>query len=218
MLFIGGSMDSSPLWKDGVPKRLNVYRNTVHGNCYDTLDSDFPLTMKQFPDDEWFDLCEKYFSKYPPAYWELNHCVLTFPKFLKSQKVAPWIVELAEYELTDLTTFIHTAVPAKGAGVTNPTVSARVFHHHIYDWVEQGAPADNPPPAKPEVLIFYRDTDHVCHIRKADPLMLLMIDHFRAPGMVLDQLEPVRAKLLPQNTAPLERVFEELTQTDIILL
>jgi hypothetical protein len=218
LLFIGGSTESSPFWKEGPPARLQVYRNTVHGNAYDTLDSDYPLTMKQFSDDTWFELSEKYFSKNPPAMWELNHCILTFPKFLKSQKVKPWIVELAEYELTDLLTFIHLGVTKKNAGVTNPTVSVRVFHYQIFDWVQALAPADKPPLAKPEVLVFYRDTDHVCHVRKADPLMLLMIEHFRTAGADLDHLEAAREKLLPQNSVPLERVFAELTQSDIILL
>jgi hypothetical protein len=189
----------------------------VHGNAYDTLDSDFPLTMKQFSGDEWFDLSEKYFSKYPPDYWELNNCVLSFPKFLKSQKVKPFIAELAEYELTDLLTFIHTATPQKGAGRTNPTMATRVFQYQIFNWVGLKCPSQQPPKQKPEVLVFHRDTRNICHVRVAEPLALLILDHFQKPGAELDDLEPIRFKLLPQNDVPLDHVLAELKEDELVL-
>ena len=45
--------------------------------------------------------------------------------------------------------------------------------------------------------------------RKADPLALLMVDHFRTPGAELEALEPVRAKLLPDSTVDLQRVLDD---------
>ncbi len=216
ILFIGGDAEKSRFWEEGLPKRLQVYRNTVHGNAYDTLDSDYKLTKKQFSEDDWFNLSQKYFSKNPPDYWELNNCVLTFPKFLKAQKVKPYIVELAEYELTDLKTFIHTAVPAKGTGRTNPTMATRVFQYQIFDWTVAQCPPQSPPAQKPEVLVFHRDMKHECHIRKADPLELLMLDHFSKKEAHLCDLEKIREELLPQNDVPLNRVLEELTTAGLI--
>src|SRR5436305_111370 len=84
LLFIGGQADGpSRFWKDGLPARLQVYRNTVHGNAYDTLDADYPLTQKQFSEKDWFELEKAYFAAHPPSFFELNHCVLSFPKFLQ---------------------------------------------------------------------------------------------------------------------------------------
>jgi hypothetical protein len=83
--------------------------------------------------------------------------------------------------------------------------------------VDAGAPAQKPPPQKPEVLLFYRDSKNTCHIREADPLMLLLIDHFRTPGARLEDLEPTRRKLLPGNAVPLERVLAKLQKAEIIL-
>jgi len=218
ILSVGSEVKESHLWKEGLPARLQVYRNTVHGNAYDTLASDYPLTQKQFTEDEWFDVSVEFFKKNPPAFWELNGCVTGFPKFLKKKKVKTFISELAEYEITDLQAFIHTGIVKKGLGQTNPTVLTRVFQHQILQWVINEAPSTNPPPQKPEVLVFYRNAKHEGHIRRADPLLLLLLDHFSIPGACLEAAEPKRAKLLPQNKVPLERVLNELVDKDLILL
>lgn len=218
LLPIGWTQKRSQFWGDNFPARLQVYRNTVHGNCYDTLDSDFPLTQKQFCDHEWFDLSQEFFIKYPPQSWELNNCILSFPKFLKAKKVKSHVVELAEYELADLQAFIDAAEVKSEMGVTNPTVRVRVFQHQIYDWVSDGVPSEKPPKQKPEVLVFYRNTNHDCFIRKAEPLMLMIIDHFRKPGADLCDLEPLRRQLLPNNNVELQTVLDILINKDIILL
>jgi hypothetical protein len=217
LLPVGGTEEKSRFWKEGLPARLQVYRNTIHGNCTDTLDADYPLTKKQFSENDWFDLSRDFFTKYPPSAWELNKCIVSFPKFLKQKKTKPHVVELARYELTDLQTFIHTSVVKKGWGVTNPTVTVQVFQHQIYDWVHAQCPPHKPPLQKTEVLVFYRDTHHDCYVRKADPLMLLILDHFRTPKAQLAALEPAREKLLPGNSVDLNRVLNELVQNDMVL-
>ena len=128
-----------------------------------------------------------------------------------------YLVELAEYELTDLKTFIHTAVPVKGTGQTNPTMATRVFQYQIFDWTVEKCPGNLSPAQKPEVLVFHRDTHHDCRVRKADPLELLLLDHFSKPGAHLCDLEKTRAKLLPQNDVPLDRVLKDLSAVDLIL-
>ncbi len=217
ILFIGSNKKASKFWKEGLPKRLQVYRNTVHGNAYDTLDSDFKLTKKQFSGDEWLSLSEKFFSRNSPDHWELNNCIVSFPKFLKSQKVKPFLVELAEYELADLSTFISTEVVKKGGQKTNPTVAIRVFDHQIFDWTLEECPADSPPGPSGEVLVFYRDSKHNGHVRRGDPLELLLIDHFKKDGATLKDVESVRKKILPGNKVPLSRVLEVLKRLDVIL-
>src|SRR5438552_11653689 len=92
----------SNLWKEGVPERLNVYRNNTRTNWTDTLDHDFPLTRKQFTQDEWIALRERYFIKHPPAHWELNTSISPFVRFLNAQKIKPYVKELADYEWHDL--------------------------------------------------------------------------------------------------------------------
>jgi len=208
---------SSRLWKDGVPDRLDVYRNNTRSNWTDTLDHDFPLTRKQFSEEEWHTLRKRYFIKHPPQHWELNTSMTPFTKFLASQKVKPFVKELADYEWHDLQVFIDRSVIRRGSGITNPTVAARVYQHQIFFWVEAGAPVAKPPRQKPEVLVFYRDSKNTCHIREADPLMLLFIDHFRKPGARFGDLEGVRQKLLPDNKVPLESVLAALQKDEIIL-
>ena len=218
ILSIGSQVKESHLWKEGLPQRLQVYRNTVHGNAYDTLDSDYPLTKKQFSEEDWFHLSEEFFKKFPPQFWELNGCIVDFPRFLKMKKQPAFLSELAQYELCDLQAFIHPAVVKKGLGKTNPTLITKVFQHQIFDWVLRSAPADQTPKQLPEVLIFYRDTDHEGYIQIADPLELLLLDHFQKPGAKLDDAEPIRAKLFPKNTVPLKRVLGALINKDLILL
>ena len=57
---------SSRLWKDTVPDRLGVYRNNTRSNWTETLDHDFPLTLRQFGEEEWEALRRRYFIKHPP--------------------------------------------------------------------------------------------------------------------------------------------------------
>ncbi len=208
---------TSFLWKDGLPKRLDVYRNNTRLNWADALDQDFAMTRRQFTKDEWQELCKKYFVQHPPASWELNTALSPFVKFLSTQNLRTYVKELADYEWHDLQSFIHRAIVKKGTRITNPTAMAQVFKHQIFDWVEKGAPEGKPPEKKPEVLVFFRDSKLACHILEADPLMLLMMDHFRKPGRTLEGLETARQKLLPQNVIPLHRVFKQLLLQEILL-
>ncbi len=209
--------EESYLWKDKVPARLDVYRNNTRLNWSDALDHDFQLTRQQFSAENWEALKTRYFIKHPPEHWELNTALTPFIKFLGSEKVAPYIKELADYEWHDLQIFIRRVAVQKGTGLTNPTVLVRVYQHQIFDWVEAGAPKDKPPTQKPEVLVFHRDSQNTCHIQEADPLMLLMIEHFRKPGAKLEALDAVRQQLLPQNKVPLEKVHQKLLADEIIL-
>ncbi|HMU75882.1 MAG TPA: hypothetical protein PKD69_08940, partial [Elusimicrobiota bacterium] len=49
LIFPGGkTITASPLWKKGLPERLRVYRGNAASNWWNALESDFPLTKKQF--------------------------------------------------------------------------------------------------------------------------------------------------------------------------
>src|SRR6266700_1172605 len=198
----------SRLWKEGIPDRLGVYRNNTRTNWTDTLDHDFPLTKKQFSEEGWQELRRRYFISNPPPHWELNTSMTPFQAFLAKQKIKPFVKELADYEWHDLKVFIDRSMVRRGSGTTNPTAVVRVYQHQIYFWVDAGAPAQKPPQQKPEVLLFYRDSKNTCHIREADPLMLLVIEHFRVPSARLEDLESARRKLLPGNQIPLETVYD----------
>jgi hypothetical protein len=228
---------TSNLWGGEIPKRLNVYRNNTRTNWMDTLDHDFPLTRKQFSKEEWNGLQRRYFVKHPPSHWELNTSMIPFRKFLESQKVKPYVKELADYEWYDLQVFIDRSIVRRGlgvtpppdqahrashatrsgGGVTNPTAVVRVYQHQIFFWALDGAPAGKPPPQKPEVLVFYRDTKNTCHIEEADPLMLLFMEHFRKPKASLVELEPVRQRMLPTNHVPLDSVYQALQKSELLL-
>ena len=209
--------DASRLWDGPLPDRLWVYRNNTRTNWTETVDHDFPLTRKQFGRPEWEELRKRYFVHHPPQHWELNTSMATFLPFLKDQKVKAFIKELADYEWYDLQVFIDRSVVKKGLGTVHPTAVVRVYQHPIFNWVAAGAPPQKPPLQKPEVLAFYRDSRNTCHIQEADPLMLLMLDHFRIPRASLEGLEPVRKKLLPVNKIPLQTVFDTLRKNDLIL-
>lgn len=209
--------ETSFLWKDKVPERLNVYRGNTRLNWADALEHDFPLTRQQFVEDAWDTLKRRYFIKHPPEHWELNTALVPFTKYLAHQDVPAFVKELADYEWADLQIFIHRAPVEKGLGVTNPTLLVRVFQHQIFDWVQAGAPKARPPRQKPEVLVFFRDSQNTCHIQEADPLMLLMVDHFRKPGNSWESLETACQTLLPKNKAPLKAVLSTLRESEIIL-
>lgn len=213
----GAAASRSAVWGDAVPDRLRVYRNNVSSNWADTLDVDFRLTKAQFAPEAWTDLRARYFAKHPAGHWELNASVSPFVKFLSREKAPAAVKELADFEWNDLAVFIHRAAVKKGAGVTNPTAVARVYRHQLFFWVRDGAPRDRPPAQKPEVLLFYRDPGNSCHIIEADPLMLLVMEHFRTPRARLEDLEADRRRLLPANDVPLARVLEDLKDKDIIL-
>jgi hypothetical protein len=208
---------TSKLWGANLPDRLWVYQNNTRSNWTDTVDHDFPLTRKQFGAEEWEALRKRYFIKYPPNHWELNTSMVTFTKFLQTQKIKSFVKELADYEWQDLQVFINRSVVKKGLGIVNPTAVVRVYQHQIFDWVAAGASPKKVPLQKPEVLIFYRDSRNTCHIQEADPLMLLMLDHFRHPNANLADLEAPRKKLLPGNQVSLETVYASLRKSDILI-
>lgn len=206
----------SRLWPEAIPERLGVYRNNTRSNWTDTLDHDFPLTRKQFSDDSWDQFRKRYFIRHPPGHWELNASMTPFVRWLKTQRVKPYVKELADYEWNDLKIFIDRAAVQRGSGTTNPTAILRAYQHQIFHWVEAGAPPDQPPAQNPEVLVFYRDHRNTCHIREADPLMILLMEHFRRPAR-LEDLEPVRRRMLPTSLAPLQAAFDTLKKNGLIL-
>ena len=210
--------ERSPLWEAGLPERLEVYRHNVRSNWTGTLDHDFPLTRQQFAAEAWTVLRKDYFIRYPPPHWELNASLAAFPGFLAAQKASLFVKELADFEWHDLKIFIDRAEVRPHSGITNPTAVVRVYQHQVFHWVEAGVPPQRPPERKPEVLVFYRDGKNTSHIREADPLMLMMLDHFRKPGARLEDLEPVREELLPANRVPLADVADQLTRNDLLLL
>jgi len=218
LFFRAAEPTRSILWKNEIPARLSVYRNNTRTNWTDTLDHDFPLTRRQFTDAAWRDLQKRYFIKHPPRHWELNTAMSSFAPFLATQRVKPHVKELADFEWHDLKIFIDRAAVRKGSGVTNPTALARVYQHQIFYWVEAHAPLDAPPVKKPEVLVFYRDAKNTAHIQEADPLMLLMMEHFRKRGARLDVLERLRQKVLPMNKVSLTAAMDRLKQTDLLLI
>lgn len=196
---------------------MDIYRNTVRGNWNDTLSSDYSLTRQQFSKSEWDRLSAAFFMEFPPRAWELNRCVADFPKFLKRAKRKPWIAELADYEWTDIAAFIDASTVAKNLGRTNPSLKIRVYQHQIFNWVKNKARASHPPVRKPEVLLFYRDTQHEGFIRRADPMMLLILDHFSKPNAKLETLKTAQKKLLPYYKIPPNFVFLKLKKWGLIL-
>lgn len=219
LIFPGGkTITASPLWKKGLPERLRVYRGNAAANWWSALDSDFPLTKKQFSEEGWDGLTRRYFQKQPPGHWELNASLSPFVSFLKQEGVQRWVWELADYEWNDLGIFIDRSEVKRGSGTTNPTAAVRVYEHQIFYWVEKEAPQGKPPKQKPEVLVFYRDADNTSHITEADPLMLLILEHFKSPGARLADLEPLRRRLLPHNAVPLESVLSNLKDRDLVLI
>src|SRR5439155_18238089 len=117
-----------------------------------------------------------------------------------------YVKELADYEWHDLKVFIDRSTTRKGSGFTNPTAVIRAYQHQIFFWVEAGAPPPKAPKQKPEVLVFYRDSKNTCHIQEADPLMILMMEHFRKPDARLEDLESIRRKMLPASQVSLKAV------------
>jgi hypothetical protein len=206
------------LWSAEIPARLAVYRNNTRTNWTDTLNHDFALTRKQFDHDAWHDLQKRYFLKHAPQHWELNTSMAPFPAFLATQKVKPYVKELADFEWNDLKIFVDRAIVRKGLGVTNPTAVIRVYQHQMFYWVKAEAPSVKPPQKKAEVLLFYRDSKNTSHIQEADPLMILMMEHFRKPGARLGDLEPLREKLLPMNRVSLSAAADRLKKADLLLL
>jgi hypothetical protein len=204
-------------WGGAPPARLRIYRHNAHTNWKEALDQDFPLTRKQFTPEAWEGLRRRYFTRHPPRHWELNTALAPFVGFLKREKVPPHVKELADYEWSDLRVFIDRRPVQKGRGVTNPTALVRTYRHQIFFWADQEAPVAKPPPARPEALVFFRDAENACHIREADPLMLLIMDHFKKRGARLAALEPIRRRLLPANQVPLSAAFERLTAWGLLL-
>lgn len=216
LIFPGEPTTSSPLWKKGLPDRLRVYRGNAAANWWSALESDFPLTQKQFTTEEWDGLTRRYFSKRPPAHWELNASLSPFMAFLKQEGIKRWVWELADYEWNDLAIFIDRSAVGRGVAGTNPTARVRVYEHQIFYWVEKEAPKGRPPKQKPEVLVFYRDADNASRITEGDPLMLLILEHFKKPGANLGELEAVRRRLLPTNPVPLEAALANLRERGLI--
>lgn len=128
----GITTTASPLWKKGLPERLRVYRGNAASNWWNALESDFPLTKKQFSEEAWDGLTRRYFQKQPPGHWELNASLSPFVSFLKQEGVKRWVWELADYEWNDLGIFIDRCQVKRGSGRTNPTAAVRVYEHQIF--------------------------------------------------------------------------------------
>ena len=100
---------NSPALPDVDCQRMQIYRELFFNNIENTLSNAFPVLHQILPESDWQTLCEDFFALHQCHTPQLSHLPAEFISFLKQQThiaTPDWLIELAEWEWSELELFL----------------------------------------------------------------------------------------------------------------
>jgi uncharacterized protein len=89
-------------------ERMVVYRELFFNNIQETLSSAFPVLQQVLQAGQWQALCQKFFAEHRCQTPYLNRVPQEFLNYLQQNNISepPWLLELAQWEWTELELFL----------------------------------------------------------------------------------------------------------------
>jgi len=166
--------------------RILIYENTVHAGHKEAMDKIFPLCAELLAQG-WRYVSDDYLQEHPPHHFRPSKMGGQFPAFVaqhvlpKYKKSFPYLVELADYEWTQMTISEMETEPviselnkletpeqyASYAPIINQTLALKNYTFPILKIVESLENGRRPPrniePAESHVLIYRDPIEHECY-------------------------------------------------------
>ena len=176
------SEELSKIWSKQNPKRLAIYQDFVFDHVKSLLEKNFSSVFSQLSQNNWEEICKKYFKSHGPKHWNLNSACDDFPDFLdhlsknKDYGIKTFFPELALLELEELKVYfldLKIATPSEIKCLTlNPSLSIINVEHSISQWMDcyrQGIENLSDPLMEAETLFIFRHPkNHLAYFYKVD--------------------------------------------------
>lgn len=177
---------NSPALPDVASQRMQIYRELFFNNVENTLSNAFPVLYQVLPSTHWQTLCEDFFAIHQCHTPHLSHLPAEFIAFLKLQthiSSPDWLIELAEWEWSELELFLAQDIDTTTAMGDNllqdvPVVSPLLRLHQCRYPVHQIGRKFIPdvPSEQLWYLLAWRKPDHSIGFMQLTQLTTLIIE------------------------------------------
>lgn len=176
---------NNPALADVDNQRMQIYRELFFNNIENTLSNAFPILHQVLPSTDWQTLCEYFFALHQCHTPHLSHLPAEFIAFLKQQTQVTsmgWLVELAEWEWSELELFlaqdIDTIVidgdPLWGIPVVSPLLRLHQCSYPVHQIGTQFI--SDAPSEQPWYLLAWRRPDHSISFMQLTQLTALILE------------------------------------------
>lgn len=185
-------------------RRLAIYRELVHNNIRDFVETAYPVLKSLLPEAEWDGLLHDFVAEHRAQSPYFRDIALEFRSWMEAARarwlaLQPWARELLHYEWIELAAdYVETEADAEPCEPDGDLLQGIPCLRHavwplVYRWPVHALHAHTPPaataPALPVCLLVYRDGEDEVRVLEvhalAARLVELMQAHPRESGMAL---------------------------------
>jgi hypothetical protein len=177
---------NSPALTDVASQRMQIYRELFFNNIENTLSNAFPVLHQVLPATDWQMLCEDFFSMHQCHTPHLSHLPAEFIDFAKTQThiaTPDWLIELAEWEWSELELFLAQDIdikntmgdnPIQGVPVVSPLLRLHQCRYPVHQIGTQFIP--DAPSEQLWYLLAWRKPDHSIGFMQLTQLTALILE------------------------------------------
>jgi len=176
----------NPALADVSIQRMQIYRELFFNNIENTLSNAFPVLHQLLPATDWQTLCEDFFAVHQCHTPHLSHLPAEFITFLKQQThitQPDWLIELAEWEWSELELFLAQDIdtsgpmgnnPLQGIPVVSPLLRLHQCRYPVHRIGTQFIP--DAPSEQLWYLLAWRKPDHSIGFMQLTQLTALILE------------------------------------------
>lgn len=176
-------------------RRLEIYRELIHNNIRDFVETAYPALKSLLPATEWDYLLARFVAEHRAQSPYFRDISLEFRQWMEASRPAwlaahPWAQELMHFEWVELAADCME-VPADTAAVSPegdllagiPCLREALWPL-VYRWPVHELGPDNPPsaeaPSQPSCLLVFRDDDEAVDMLVVHPLSARLVELLQA--------------------------------------
>lgn len=176
-------------------RRLEIYRELIHNNIRDFVETAYPVLQSLLPSTEWDYLLTRFVAEHRAHSPYFRDISLEFRQWMESTRpewlaAHPWAQELMHFEWVELAADClevpadTTAVNPDGDLLAGIPCLREALWPLVYRWPVHELGPDKPPPAEvpaqPSCLLVFRDDDDTVDMLVVHPLSARLVELLQA--------------------------------------
>jgi uncharacterized protein len=176
-------------------RRLEIYRELIHNNIRDFVETAYPVLKSLLPPTEWDYLLKRFVAEHRAQSPYFRDISLEFRQWMEASRpewlaAHPWAQELMHFEWVELAADCMevppdtTAVSPEGDLLAGIPCLREALWPLVYRWpVHELGPAHPPSadaPDQPSCLLVFRDDDEVVDMLVVHPLSARLVELLQA--------------------------------------
>lgn len=175
-------------------RRLEIYRELIHNNIRDFIESAYPVLQSLLPESEWDALLQGFVAEHRAQSPYFRDISLEFRQWMEACRQdwlheRPWAQELLHFEWVELAadcaeTDVDEAVVADGDLLAGIPCLRQALWPLVYRWPVHTLGPENPPaaelPAQPSCLLVFRADDESVDMLEVHALSARLVELMQA--------------------------------------